>query len=385
MKTVRFVPQVLKWARERAGLEIAYLAHRMKVPADQILTWEQNGELSFVKAKKLASYTRTPFGYLFLAEPLTDALPIPDFRTMKDSFSPKPSPDLLETIHTMQLRQEWMRDFLIDEGAAKLEFMASAKTNEDPVTVAARMRSLLGIDESWAKRWPTWEDALRHLREKIEQSGVLIFINGVVGNNTHRKLDPQEFRGFALCDDYAPLIFINGTDPKSAQMFTIAHEFAHLWYGKNGVSNVGTGDFPSIDDEKVCNAVAAEFLVPSEQIKALWSRIGSSMDAYQQIARQFKVSPIVAARRCLDLQLIDRKSFFEFYDHYINQEQNGDKKKKGGGDFWKTQNVRIGFRFGSAVVIAAKEGRLSFRDAYRLTGLSGSKFSQYSNSIGIPV
>jgi Zn-dependent peptidase ImmA (M78 family) len=226
---------------------------------------------------------------------------------------------------------------------------------------------------------------LRHLREKIEQSGVLIFINGVVGNNTHRKLEPLEFRGFALCDDFAPLIFINGADSKSAQMFTIAHEFAHLLCGKNGVSNIGTGDFPSMDDEKVCNAVAAEFLVPAEQIRTLWSRIGRSADSYQQIARQFKVSPIVAARRCLDLQLIDRKSFFEFYDNYIHQEQNGDKKKKSGGDFWKTQNVRIGFRFGSAVVIAAKEGKLSFRDAYRLTGLSGSKFSQYSNSIGIPV
>jgi transcriptional regulator with XRE-family HTH domain len=152
MKPVPFVPKVLKWARERAGLEIDYLAHRMKVSADQILNWEQNGELSLAKAKKLASYTRTPFGYLFLAEPLSDALPIPDFRTMMDSFSPQPSPDLLETIHTMQLRQEWMRDSLIDEGAAKLDFVASVRMNDGPVPVAAKMRSLLGIDEEWAKK-----------------------------------------------------------------------------------------------------------------------------------------------------------------------------------------------------------------------------------------
>ncbi len=385
MKPIQLVPKVLQWARERAGLEIAFLAHRMKVSVEQVQNWEKNGKLSISKAKKLASYTRTPFGYLFLAEPLSDALPIPDFRTIRDAPFAKPSPDLLETIHTMQLRQEWMRDFLIEGGAGKLDFVASAAINDDAETIAAKMRAILGIQEDWAKKWHTWEEALRHLREKIELSGILIFINGVVGNNTHRKLDPKEFRGFTLCDEYAPLIFINGADSKSAQMFSIAHELAHIWYGTNGVSNVVTRDYPVLDDEKLCNVVAAEFLVPAQQLKPLWNQMSGNSDPYQQIARHFKVSPIVAARRCQDLSLINRETFFAFYDEYMTRENADKGKKKSGGDFWNNQNVRIGLRFGTAVVIAAKEGKLLFRDAYRLTGLSGSSFETYSKSIGFPL
>jgi Zn-dependent peptidase ImmA (M78 family) len=385
-KAVKFVPEVLQWARERASLDISFLARKLNVTAGKVVQWETTGELSLSMAKKLASATRTPLGYLFLAEPLSDKLPIPDFRTVKDAPFTQPSPDLLETIHCMQLRQDWMRDFLTEEGAEKLGFVASATITSDPVDIAHKMRSTLDVTAEWAKSQRTWEDALRHLREKIELSGVLIFLNGVVGNNTRRKLDPQEFRGFALCDEYAPLIFINGTDSKSAKMFTMVHELAHIWLGKNGVSNTATRDFPTIAEEKFCNAVAAEFLVPQQHLKTLWSQIKNFSEPYLQIAKHFKVSPIVAARRCQDLRLIDKQTFFSFYDAYMAREHKEEMQNKGGGgDFWNTQNVRIGVRFGTAIVIAAKEGKLPFRDAYRLTGLSGSSFETYSKSIGMPI
>jgi Zn-dependent peptidase ImmA (M78 family) len=168
-------------------------------------------------------------------------------------------------------------------------------------------------------------------------------------------------------------------------MFTIAHELAHIWFGKNGVSNITPKDKPTIDEEMLCNKVAAEFLVSAIELEQLWKTINKKEDVYLQIAKHFKVSPIVAARRCLDLSLIAKKSFFEFYDLYMNQEFTKNKMKKGGGDFWNTQNVRIGKRFGQTVVIAAKEGKLSYRDAYRLTNLNGSTFETYSKSIGLPI
>ena len=94
---------------------------------------------------------------------------------------------------------------------------AHSGTTRDFEDVADGMREALTLDPDWASGNTTWDAALRFLRNRIEEVGVLVFINGIVGNNTHRKLDPDEFRGLALIDEYAPLIFINNADYTSAQ------------------------------------------------------------------------------------------------------------------------------------------------------------------------
>ena len=86
------------------------------------------------------------------------------------------------------------------------------------------------------KRKGTKSDALRLSQNRLDAAGVLVCFNGVVGNNTRRKLDPNEFQGFAVADEYAPLVFVNSADFKAAQMFTLAHELAHLFIAKSGVS-----------------------------------------------------------------------------------------------------------------------------------------------------
>ena len=94
---------------------------------------------------------------------------------------------------------------------------------------------LLGLERNWAQTQQTWTTALETLRHAIDAVGVVVVTNGVVGNNTHRKLDPGEFRGFVLVDQHAPLVFVNGADSKAAQMFTLVHELAHLWFGQSAV------------------------------------------------------------------------------------------------------------------------------------------------------
>jgi Zn-dependent peptidase ImmA (M78 family) len=385
MKQVQFVPDILQWARRRARLDVPYLAHRMKVSPSIVQEWENSGKLSLAKAKKLAQYTLLPFGYLFLKEPLQEVLPIPDFRTLNDAQLSQPSPNLLETLQIMEQRQDWMREFLIDAGVSKLPFAGSVHLTDRPEDIAVAMRKTLNLVPQWAYKQKTWEDALRYLRLKIEETGILIFINGIVGNNTHRSLDTGEFRGFVLSDEYAPLIFINGTDAKSAQMFTMAHELAHVWLGQGGVSNINVLEPSEYTVELFCNAVAAELLVPAHEITPLWQEAKHLDNPYGFLAKYFKVSSIAAARRCLDLGFITHTTFLQFYERYCLDENKLKRKKSVGGDFWRTQNVRLGFRFGSAVVIAAREGRLLYRDAYRLIGLNGATFEKYASNLGIPI
>lgn len=377
---IRLEPEVLRWARERAGLAHESLAKKLGTKPERVREWETSGQITVSQADKLARHTRTPVGFLYLSDPVTDRLPVPDFRTAKDHPRPRPSPELLDTIHTMQRRQAWFRDELIESGHEPLAFLTRARVGTPVHEIAESIRGTLGLGQQWADAHRTWTDALRDLRERIEVAGIVTVLNGVVGNNTHRKLDPTEFRGFALVDEYAPLIFVNAADFKSAQMFTLVHELVHAWIGADGVSNFDAmGPLPH-EVERFCNAVAAEVLVPEADLRAFWKTAASGPDIFAALARRFKVSTIVAARRALDLDLITRKSFLQFYGAWQQGERH--KEQREGGSFWNNQNVRIGHRFGAAVVRAVREERLLYRDAYALTGLRGKTFDAFMQRLG---
>lgn len=347
------------------------------------MQWEVGGSLTQKRAEELTHVTHTPYGYFFLPEPPEESLPVSDFRTVDDAPVRQPSPNLLDTIYGMQQRQSWLRDYLIEEGADPKAFVGSFDLHSDPKQVAQAMRGGLGLQSGWAGQARTWSDALMVLRECIEGLGILIVFNGVVNNDSHRKLDPQEFRGFVLSDKYAPLVFINGADFKGAQMFTLAHELAYIWIGEEGVSNLDDLQPPAVEVEIFCNKVAAEFLIPEDELYAVWHDAVQRDEPFQWLARQFKVSPVVGASRVLDLGLVGRSEFFSFYDAYKNDELRKAAVRTGDGNFWANQNVRIGHRFGHTVVTAARSGKILYREAYSLLGFkTGKSFDNYAAQIG---
>ena len=399
---------MLVWARERAGFTQDRLAEKVKIETEQVAEWEKTGKISFTLAKKLSKQTYTPFGYLFLDEPVEDQLTIPDFRHPLQ----KPSPNLIETIEKMERRQEWMRNELIEQGHESLSFVRSKKHEiNTPEEVATNMRQTLDLQE-WDHKLKNKGVALRHVKEHIEEKGVMVFINGIVGNNTRRKLNTEEFRGFALLDEYAPIIFINGTDTKAAQLFTLVHELAHIWIGKAGISNFTVPKQPdSIKSihviERFCNQVVAEFFVPTKKLRAVWKKAKQQSDLCQFLANHFKVSRTVIARRVLDLSLIASKDYSTFYQT-LKKDKNLKKQstkqvvialdtqrikkpkikrssRQQGGAFWDIQSSRVGKRFGAAVYRAAKEGRLLYREAYSLIDLSGDSFEKFATKLNIEV
>src|SRR5205809_5472289 len=193
MSRVAVKPELLRWARERSGLTTTALEERFpKYPA-----WESGvAKPTLKQLEGLAKKTLTPLGYFFLPTPPVDTLPIPDFRTLRDAPVQRPSPNLLETVQVMQRRQGWMREFLIEQGETPLPFIGSVTLEANPEAVAANVRQVLDRTQDWAGEHATWTEALRALRGAIEEAGILVVINGVVGNNNRRKLDPNEFRGF---------------------------------------------------------------------------------------------------------------------------------------------------------------------------------------------
>jgi Zn-dependent peptidase ImmA (M78 family) len=377
MSTVVVSKDVLLWALDRSGQAIEDV-----LPVfPKLRDWISGGKQpTLCQLEKFAKATHTPLGFLFLPQPPEERMPIPHYRTSAGGHAQRPSAELLDTIYAMQLRQAWMRDDVKDQGQEPLPFVRSARVGASPEAVARKMRQLLGFKENWAEGERTWTDALRRLREAIEEAHILVVVNGIVGNNTHRKLDPGEFRGFVLVDEYAPLVFVNNSDGKAAQMFTLAHELAHIFFGSSAAFDLRQL-MPAQDKiEQMCNRMAAEFLVPERLLHEAWPDVSNDVEPFQSLARRFKVSEIVAARRALDLRLIGREAFFKFYNEYLAKERRRSDEASGGGDFYLNQHMRVGTRFVTAVVRAVKEGRLGYTEAYRMTGLYGKTFEHFAAS-----
>ncbi len=381
-ETLRLQPALLRWARQRADLTPDELAHKVRLKADRVLEWERSGEITMDWAEKLAAATHSPVGFLFLSSPPYETLPINDFRTRAGDTPLNPSLELLETVYAMQHRSEWMREELIDTGAEPVQMVGAFQPGVSNADAVDAMRSALGLSEDWATSARNWSDAVELLRDQAQAAGILMVFNGVVGNDTSRKLNPDEFQGFALVDEYAPLIFVNNADYKAAQMFTVAHELAHLFVGEGGVSATESLLPAEHDVEILCDGIAAEFLVPEAHLQSFWPHVSGRADRYQQTARHFKVSRVVAARRALDVGLIERPAFFDFYAQNKDQGSRSQQTSTG-GNFWNTQRWRIGVRFAAAVVRALEAGRLSPREAYALTGLKGDTFANMPSEMGI--
>ena len=319
-----------------------------------------------------AKSTSTPLGYFFLNEPPKEDLPVPHYRTLGDEAPLGASAELIDTLHTIQRRQQFIKDFYIENGGGDLEFVG-AYEGTNPQELAGLIKSRLGISEGWASRFPNWHNALRFLIEKCEEQRIIVMVNGVVGNNSHRKLDVEEFRGFVLVNNIAPFIFINGADAKAAQIFTLIHELAHIWVGHSAIVEASPIDNEENEIETLCNKAAAEFLCPRDEFLRRWSQ---NEKEFNDIARYFKVSALVAARRSLELNLISKSEFLAFYERYKESlREVGDSA--GGGNFYATTGAKLGNLFSRIIISEVKAGSVLYRDACRLTGLRGDTFNKY--------
>jgi len=362
---VEVKPELLRWARQRAGLGLVALEQRFP----QLEAWERGEESPTLKQlERFANATHTPVGYLFLQEPPIERVPIPDFRTIGNEHIEQPSPDLLDTIYICQQRQEWYRDFARTTGEAPLAFVGSLQLTSDVEKAAASLRRALGFNVEERRQIPTWTEALRRFIEQADALGILVMVSGVVGSNNRRKLDPEEFRGLALVDDLAPLVFINGADTKAAQMFTLAHELAHIWLGRSALSDAGPISLLSHNVEIWCNRVAAELLVPLTILREEYQRGAELQIEVNRLARRFKVSTLVILRRIHDAGGLTREQLWAAYQEEL--ERLRAIPRGSGGDFYLTHAVRVSKRFARALVASTLEGQTLYSDAFRMLGVS---------------
>ena len=363
--------EIIEWAIIRNGnsLEEFYAQN------PNVESWIKGEKNPTVK--QLENFTHkvhVPFGYMFLPKPPNETIPLPFFRTGKKNTN-KVSLNVFHTIQIIKDRQNWLTEYLEELNFPDLDFVGKYSIKNSYIEIVNDIRNVLKLELDWASRHNKWEEALDYLTNKIEEAGIIVTYNGIVGSNTHRVIDVNECRGFVLVNNKAPFLFINSADAKAAQMFTIIHELAHVWLGKSaGFDNANL--LPADDPlEILCDKVAAELLVPEIYFLKKWE----TTQDFKYLSRIFKVSPIVIGRRALDLNLINLKYFMDFYNNYMSYFKTNKDKQSSGGDFYATTKKRISLRFAAFVNNAVKENKLLYRDAYRLTSMKGETYNKFIN------
>ena len=375
---VNVEPALYAWAFERSRLDVDELLNKFP----KLRQWETGEQSPTLKQlENLARATRTPVGYFFLPAPPVEEVPIPDFRMIGDEQVARPSPDLLDTIFDCQQRQDWYRDYALGLGLGPISHVGSLSLAESPTQAATVISDVLSF--SVGQRGSNWSDALAYLRDRAEELGVLVMVSGVVGSNTHRKLDAQEFRGFALVDSIAPLVFVNGADTRAAQIFTLAHELAHVWLGETGISDADFSRASTHAAERWCNEVAAELLVPIE-LRSEYAPAADLTGELDRLARRFKASTLVVLRRVHEAGFIGWDEFRSAYRDELARVMRLIDGAGDGGNFYNTQPVRVSKLFARSVITSTLEGQTLHTDAFRMLGFKKiSTFRELSDRLGV--
>lgn len=384
---VAVAPEMLAWALERSGQDSQVLERTFP----RLPQWRRGEAQPTIKQlETFARKTRTPVGYLLLDEPPDEPVPIPDYRTLGDGGVARPSPDLLDAVALCQLRQDWYRDHVSLTGGEPAAFVGSVTVDDEPVEVGRTIRTAAAFDVEDRKDFRSWTEALSAFSNRVEELGVLVMRSGVVGSNTHRRLDPDEFRGFALSDPIAPVIFINSRDTVAAQIFTLAHELAHLWLGGSALDSPELGlsqpsaaqPAPHGHIETWCNQVAAEILVPSESLQAQFDPTALLVDEVDRLVRLYRVSSLVVLRSLFDGGHVSWTAFREAW--LTELDRMAARTGSDGGDYYRTQPVRVSKRFAQAVIVSTLEGHTLYRDAFRMLGFrKQSTFDEWSRQLGL--
>lgn len=363
-------PEKLRWAIQRAGFSEEKAIDAFP-PLEGWLSEDKQPTMS--QLQKFAAKFFVPFGYLFMNRMPSENIPFPMFRGeagQQDHFDL----NVYDTVMSVQARQEWLEEYLEENDIETCKFVGSISIHTPVSETVDKLRNYLDLNPRWAFSLANPDAAASVLSQKIEDAGIFLAYNGVVGNNTHRPLKVSECRGFALVNQKAPYVFVNSADSKSAQLFTLIHEVAHLMLGVSA-GHAGSEVLNHEATEHYCDCVAAEFLVPETVLREIWS------NDTKAASRRFKVSELVIARRAHDIGIMSETDYRAFWAMY-SQRPLPSKKNSSGGSFYLTSVKRVGRNFAIHVRNAVNNRQLSYTEAYRLTGLYGKTYDHFmTNSI----
>lgn len=348
---------------EKSGLSLDYMENKVSSNFSKFLSGEKVP--SFNQQIKIAKEFDIPVGLLLLDKPIAQHVPDLKFRTINSESITARSPELTDTIKEMQEKQ----DFLKSEVDYELDYIGKFSTKSNYKVVAQYLRELLDIEKDYYKK-VAYNKQVKFLRSRINDIGVFVFFNGKVKDNTHRSLSLSEFRGFVLLDKKAPIIFVNQKDTKNGQVFTLIHELTHLLIGDEEILGQQSLEKDYDSTEAFVNKVTAEVLVPGD----IFLQEYEVVQDISELAKLFKVSRYVIARRMLDYKKLTKKQYLNIVSNLTEEYLNSKKSKHSSGNYKNNVNFRIDKNFFKYVENALNDRKISYTDAFNIVGVGYKGF-----------
>ncbi len=389
-------PNILAWARDQAGFTPEEAARRARIgstkttsPEKRLLDWEAGkGQPTRTQLQGLARAYRRPLALFFMKKPPKRDERVADFRSGPEHRSGVYSNELAALIRQAQARQDEVRQLLLSEDPTpdSLPFIGRFDTSVSVEALVADLRATLGISSPEQKRTRDASELFRLLRQRAEESGIFVLLEGDLGSH-HSSIEPTEFRGLALADEYAPFVIVNSNDSRGARVFTLVHELAHLWLGQSGVGNeIPYGDFSSLGTlEHLCNQVAAELLLPKDDFLEEWASAGldSAEEMVRRTASRYSVSTTLAANRAWNLGRIDDQTWRDLFQLFgeewrrsLERRKKKERESEGGPSFYVLQRQRLGNALISLVLGAVASGDLTHTRAMRILRVKPDSFAK---------
>lgn len=380
VERIQIKKEIYYWALQESQKEYEEIINRFPKVADWI---NEKSNPTFKQLQDFADFLKIPLGYLFLKEPPKTNIMEAEFRSINNQL-PDMSKNLKDTITAMDMKRNWMSDYRKDLGWDKLAIIDkfNQKKNGTVSHDASLAKKLLALQEDWYTTVKDYGKAYNFLKNRVEEKGILVMQNGVVGNNNYRKLDINEFRAFMLYDDIAPIIFINNNDSLGGKIFSLVHEFIHVLLGQE---NLFLKDelYNTKENERYINRLTGEFLMPKVRIKAIWDKQYDSLLQINDLARLLKVSETALAIQLKELALISQYTLDTVIDQAIqNFAKKTDDAGTGRGDFYNTFKSRISPTFTKAVIRSTEAGDTNYTSAFRLLGgIKGKTFDEIREQV----
>ena len=283
-ESIEINPEWIIWSRKSLNYTLESASKKLKIKESTLAQWEQTGKLTYKNMNRLAKvYDVSPLLFLNNTPPPKIEQYVKDYRTMNDKRLIS-SPEILKEIKHAKRKRLLLLE-IADKLDKDLSFKYYQNENTSKTKIVNIIRESLNINADKLNNYTT-DDWIK----EFESLNILIF--------KFYNIKPEDINGYAFNNEKLPIIGINNRNSEIEKIYSLFNEYAHLLISKDGIS----GDYNTQKDERLCNAIASEIMLPEKEIKKI--RIANINSVIRIVSTRYNVNMETVLYRLRNLNIL---------------------------------------------------------------------------------